>query len=991
MKACECKTPAIQAKKNSSFFGKESGQAFFQTRQSGPPFFSKRSSNPGMIQPKLSIGKPNDHYEREADHMADQVVRRLSNPPSVQARSLGPVTPVASAAGPSVVQEKCAHCEQEEKMQKKEEEQGMQKDKIKLKPIFESNAEPPEESIMRKCAACAKEENGIESRLASSKGGGTPLPDGTRQRMESAFDRDFSNVRIHNGPEAVQMSQDLNAQAFTHGSDIYFNSGKYDSGSRSGSHLLAHELTHVVQQGAAGDTLQRLPSLSEIGEDISNAVDSGTQAVSDAVDSGTQAVKDAGQALYNAGADAVNTVEDAASDAVSWLASAAGKAAVALANEVVSAFGGTVTISGTTIIIDIPDVSLFDSFQKDLGDELPAIPIFEMPIFGGGIGAFDFLATLEVNLTPSLLAAIGPGELRNIRLTLDPLSTTFTGHAELYAAASLGARLSIFGGLVGRGLGVIPTDPPIPLEASLEGGLRGTGTAWDIGAINSIIDLSYRSGTWGFTADNNLMFGLLLQGDLDLYAAAKVFEMLVCEYSYPLGHWEAGDAYKINIPVSLGGGSPPSVGPVTGSPMPVQDIKTAIQPLEHGLQCKTMEEILDELCKEGLLPKEVCDYIKKLKHPPSTPPAVPGTTAAGTPLVCSRPLETALLGKIFNHAFVYDPNNGNKYAIREPFVWGNGLRGCINSTTASKPPDDPKTSTCKPCNPQPGKTTKDVSDCILNAHLGYPSPNIYMNMFDPSDRFHWGPNSNTYAATLAKCCADPSSSGLGKVPGWNHKPSTPCSAKPVGPVAPAAAGCVPTFKSLTAKKTGNIQMTDSWNGKCELAFGVNSAPGMSFETKVDVPAGCTGTLAYVQLIDRCLQRTEASGTNKSLKTSGFALDTSDPYSDKKVTAPGTFTMKDSDSPSGGYAGTNTFLYVTDQFKMWVMWTPDSPAGAPRVPLAKVDWNWTAKSNKTGTTGCASAWTISADSASGGTGAATTTPPTWSKQYQKDFKFGPGTC
>ena len=48
------------------------------------------------------------------------------------------------------------------------------------------------------------------------------------------------------------MNQDLNAQAFTHGSDVYFNSGKYDTGSSEGQKLLAHELTHVVQQGAAG-------------------------------------------------------------------------------------------------------------------------------------------------------------------------------------------------------------------------------------------------------------------------------------------------------------------------------------------------------------------------------------------------------------------------------------------------------------------------------------------------------------------------------------------------------------------------------------------------------------------------------------------------------------------------------------------------------------------------------------------------------------------
>ena len=89
----------------------------------------------------------------------------------------------------------------------------------------------------------------IESSLMSSKGSGSPLPSATREQMESSFGADFSNVRIHTGSNAVGMSKDLHAQAFTHGNDIYFNSGRYDTNSASGKHLLAHELTHTLQQG----------------------------------------------------------------------------------------------------------------------------------------------------------------------------------------------------------------------------------------------------------------------------------------------------------------------------------------------------------------------------------------------------------------------------------------------------------------------------------------------------------------------------------------------------------------------------------------------------------------------------------------------------------------------------------------------------------------------------------------------------------------------
>ena len=66
--------------------------------------------------------------------------------------------------------------------------------------------------------------------------------------MEGSFETDFSGVRVHTDQEAAQMNQDLSAQAFTHGSDVYFNEGKFNPESGGGKHLLAHELTHVVQQ-----------------------------------------------------------------------------------------------------------------------------------------------------------------------------------------------------------------------------------------------------------------------------------------------------------------------------------------------------------------------------------------------------------------------------------------------------------------------------------------------------------------------------------------------------------------------------------------------------------------------------------------------------------------------------------------------------------------------------------------------------------------------
>ncbi len=90
----------------------------------------------------------------------------------------------------------------------------------------------------------------FEQSLSSSKGGGSALPSATQQFMGSRFNADFSTVRVHTGSYAVSMSQDINAQAFTYGSDIYFASNKYSPESSAGATLLAHELSHTIQQGS---------------------------------------------------------------------------------------------------------------------------------------------------------------------------------------------------------------------------------------------------------------------------------------------------------------------------------------------------------------------------------------------------------------------------------------------------------------------------------------------------------------------------------------------------------------------------------------------------------------------------------------------------------------------------------------------------------------------------------------------------------------------
>lgn len=85
--------------------------------------------------------------------------------------------------------------------------------------------------------------------LSSSKGSGQQLDVSTRAEMESKMGEDFSDVKIHTGTKANEMNENVNAKAFTHGQDIYFSEGNYNPSSSQGKELLAHELVHTKQQG----------------------------------------------------------------------------------------------------------------------------------------------------------------------------------------------------------------------------------------------------------------------------------------------------------------------------------------------------------------------------------------------------------------------------------------------------------------------------------------------------------------------------------------------------------------------------------------------------------------------------------------------------------------------------------------------------------------------------------------------------------------------
>lgn len=146
---------------------------------------------------------------------------------------------------------------QRQEIEEEEEEPIQAKLVSSAYPLIQKQEEVEEEPLMTK-GISGRTQIGDDLHTRLNKGSGSqPLPETDRSFMERKFGSDFSGVRVHTDSDAVKMSSELNAQAFTHGRDIYFGAGRYSPSTSSGKRLLAHELTHVVQQTGATAQVQR--------------------------------------------------------------------------------------------------------------------------------------------------------------------------------------------------------------------------------------------------------------------------------------------------------------------------------------------------------------------------------------------------------------------------------------------------------------------------------------------------------------------------------------------------------------------------------------------------------------------------------------------------------------------------------------------------------------------------------------------------------------
>ncbi|HHE08237.1 MAG TPA: DUF4157 domain-containing protein, partial [Chlorobaculum parvum] len=308
MKTSADKSSASSASKNAHvtatrpFFGPTGQSTFFAP----------------AVQMKMEVSKPGDPLEKEANHMAGKVMRMASPTPApvpikddrlqkqgdnklqkkekevVQKASV-PEKEIQRTEGDKLQKAPAAdeklQKQDEEKLQKEEKEtvqktaspekkiQRTEGDKLQKAPAADEKLQKQDEEKLqkkgeeklrvapasdnklqrKKAGGAGGASPSVQSAISGKMGGGQPMSSEVRSFMEPRFNADFSNVRIHSDPEAASLNNQLSARAFTHKNHIFFSRDQYQPGTSGGKHLLAHELTHTIQQGHA---VQRTPQVS---------------------------------------------------------------------------------------------------------------------------------------------------------------------------------------------------------------------------------------------------------------------------------------------------------------------------------------------------------------------------------------------------------------------------------------------------------------------------------------------------------------------------------------------------------------------------------------------------------------------------------------------------------------------------------------------------------------------------------------------------------
>jgi hypothetical protein len=519
-----------------------------------------------VVQPNIS--KPSDPLEIQADQVANSVMAKTD--PSSQ----------GSIVGEEKIQRKCSACE--EKIHRK--------------------CSACEEEVQRKCDACEEEVQRKENPHVSESTNentatdlwprihnvfrtGRPLPEHLLGFYEERMGYDFSGVRIHTQQQADEVARDINARAFTYRNHLVFASGEYQPDTYSGRHLLAHELTHVVQQGAAlpanvveeqvapvdndaissaaGSiaTLQRqeFDPIGYMEREIEGAIDEAEEAFDDAVDTVVDTASDAVGVVEDAAGYVYDTASDLAGDAYDALGDLAEDALDTLgdaldeARALARALRGMISLRGTRLVISVPSINVCPTTILNIA--LPGIDI-DLPLIDGSlqIDNVTLMGSVGIgySISPDVTIQLGPCVLHGVRLEKDLLGFGWSVAGNLGVTSVFGIAFETL--LAARAnmdmLAVLPTAPPNELFIPDIG--LALGVAQEISAVASDTTELSLAANGGFASvsaeldldkyiDLALDFGLAGMGQINIQG------LNLCTFYQPLYEQHLQTALHLGI------------------------------------------------------------------------------------------------------------------------------------------------------------------------------------------------------------------------------------------------------------------------------------------------------------------------------------------------------------------------------------------------------------------------------------------------------------
>ena len=314
----------------------------------------------------------------------------------------------------------------------------------------------------------------------------------------------------------------------------------------------ASDLATAASQTASGAA----SAVAEAASSAASAVGDAASAVGDAASSAASTAVDAASGAVRSAAGAVSAGVTAVTDTASDVA-AASKPSPALASAIAQGsalagrFGGRVSLVGTKLVIALPRYPIMGARTTPLG-ELPSATL-RLPILGAGTVAGPVLLkgdlAVEVAIRPEMIGVVGPADVRDVRIELDPLAGNYSATGTLHVSGSESLITPVEAGLDARLAAVIMAgEVPIPVEADAFGGLRLALRGSGLGSVDERVTLAYSSGALSLDSLSTLKLGARLDAELDATVELNVYDESVCVYTWPLASWllaENAEQYEL--------------------------------------------------------------------------------------------------------------------------------------------------------------------------------------------------------------------------------------------------------------------------------------------------------------------------------------------------------------------------------------------------------------------------------------------------------------